>query len=834
MATSVEALLGDVSRRFDDWIDDQGLISTRLTIMRADGVPETYEAKASQHGEARRKVCMLAYSAIQDANAKDVIPPAEPEPSLPASTNITPGGDAGNAPSTSTPSQQANTSAPQMPALGMPPMPFPLPFVLDPQQGLGEALQSAYGLPPFINPLSVLPPYMPMPPMVSMNPDGSVLRPTSARPPQPHRKMSSGARDVFPPGSKRHKVSGNAETRNPWTELISRKAGTPENGAGKSGARGSISPNVNGTSWTERKSGAKIKGADTGDGQEGVSEDGDDVPLTKYPRTDRIVSENDGAGAALPGATSRTGNSEKAPGEVGPSSKEGADVRPGIDDNGEDYVSQLNMMSQKSSRISTPVFSYERDNRNGSKASGPWICAAHVQCKESDDQDAREIRYEITARNKKDARKRAARLIVNELTSLGFGAGLGADEGGPSTPEKGQAVDADKDIDESTSINILFHLFQKGHLLSRPEFSIAPEDGPGANGQRWKCELRLRSKEHGEIEVRRRSAQKRFAKQAAALKAVEKLRELKIPGLDDLNAARRAALKAGRREFNFDDPNLANTDEMVRESDGEGDVDLDTGLPDIGDGSGGVFSAPPDFKVVIARSAEDCKDWVEKNLREVSDIGVYLDCPSIQRDLQPVAKMAAFDISRYKQSTMDCRVVSFSTKESSLLLCATNLRKNGCTEGKGCWIPSAAVAVLEDRKINKHGVLVDAAALIMRALYGVSCVSMHDLSVSSFALCGHWVEHKRQILAPIDRLVTVWLRQKFQPFSQTAIEGIEGLAGVLEKSTDFVCPAVYVALACCRVQECIQRVATAKRGQLFGYAAEFDELCSRLTNEPPT
>lgn len=901
MMQELDALLGDSPRRFHDWQDENGQFASRLTITSPDGVENVYQASAGRHDLARRRVCTTAYESIQRSMASVAVAPVPGAGYAPFSY-APPGGPYPVPPQglQGLAAEQLRYSG--TPVQQFPSYPNPSPGTIGPQgPGLRGDQQQPMGnfssspvssLPPHVYPMPPPAASVPMisrfddarPPQFARTPPYAVAplpTPPPVAPPAYLRVAGGGpaghipytgtneglsqfgpgapniASDVALRTSSQNPPYGNGATprfASPIAQMaagqtISRQAAQPNHSHSYQRQElyrdRHVNPRSSGYGSNKGKSHAADSRARLHSGMVTKRErSSDGWSRAVMPRAAAIAlgrNGNVGMQQSTPVSSKSKGplniptapsGLKTTPSSIGLSGPDGDDV----DD--EDYLSQLNILWQRKVVTAAPVFTYERHDGQSKAEAALWGCTVKISINPPGSEKVQKVTRSLIARSKKDARKKAAKVVLADLAEINPAVTkLGEPDGKSAASPAANSEMADMPSGAGTATSILNQLWQKEYFKSRPEFNTEAAGGPSGVG-RWRCDLVIRTKEFGVVAVFHISTQKKMAKQMSAWKGVEKLRELKMPGIDEVNVHSKPDVTGEvHRGIDITDPALANTEEMVRGSDDEGDDKLDDVPLKTGDLFGSRLKLPVGFDLTVASSPAKCDEWIEKYCPEGTVLGVYLDSKSARRLFAAFAKCAGVSIEEHIMDEPRLRVICLSAMNRGLLLRAALLEKDATGFERSSWVPSSVLRLLERQGVHKHGVLLDEGKLVLATMHGARCQAMHDVSVSSFALSGLAAAKRRTILAPLGVLVTHWLQQDFNPFSpgcyQSCAEVLSTSSDMEEGDAQLSGPCLLAAYACMCIQERIAHVASTKRLQLYGNVTEFEELSDRLMSRTP-
>jgi hypothetical protein len=556
------------------------------------------------------------------------------------------------------------------------------------------------------------------------------------------------------------------------------------------------------------------------------------------------------------------------------------------DDDGDNHLTKFNELCQRGiAGLRTPKYNYiNLGPRAGTSLK--WQCTATTAAKGPGDSEPVTLSQVVVGKNKKDARRIAARQLLAELVEREFLTQAVVDSKGTFAPPsaRGQGsgsgngqLTAAEARDIAAAVSILNQLWQKENFTCKPKWVNAPVSS-GATG-RWRCTLLIRTRKFGDVEVESVLSQKKQARQMAAHLAVQKLRQMGFPGIDDINVHAKPQANVMARPPLSDDSDGSSDDgrapartlndatrrRLDTEVESDGELPPAAGAGAASSGFGSLFGVPADAVVVIAKSIRECGEWVADNAADGTTLGVYLDSHSVRESFKSCAEGAGVDVESSAFLGNECRVIGLSTGKSTLLVAAHLLgdaRAAAAAEaepasGGGdeavkpetpaaavngpvanrpqearCWVPKPVRFVLERKECVKYGVGVEEGVIALRVCHGIQCRGLHELSVLSVALMGAPTKRSRILPSPRE-LVHDWLNQRLSPFSKASLKSVDGLAALVEATEDVVAPAIPAAIACSLIQRRVQETAESRRRKRYTNREEYMELCNRLCL-PPT
>lgn len=992
-----EMLLGDVSRRFDDWIVD-GVYFSRLTVVRSDGVPQTFEASSASHEEARRQACVLAASALrmnsingmyredEDALRNDGCATDEysssshPHTALDSqsahlySTDMSLNRTSGFQPSFSyannapdiprypmqysdaedfqTPSTPPFHDDSYSPTAGVPRLQqnnFPSSHVvesqdLDPIDGQlntrcdaaqthGNLFNSpqyshAYPMQPGQYPPSILsvPPVSSVPLYYCNRNQGTVQTPVQGerspatpmsvfetafgrQPPWPQTPFQQTHGDTVWNQGFDHpaqgQVSGQLPDRGRFQRDYVHDRRSPHirpamcttDESSDSFRKGGIARMDHRSSpWSGENGFGSATCCDmTPEGERTLSAE-------QYGRRYRTHVGQGGDSDFLGGGRfshsphaglSKRPRFESDHGEELTENKQ--ELHPveetGGSDEDDNHLARFNELCQRGvASLCAPKYQY-RHILDRVMDGYRWECIGTTTAQPPESQEFVTLSKTGRGKNKKDARRSAARLLLRELVDNGIISKELSDPRNPVVLQSSVEDETDEAMSAEVvlSVKILNELWQKARFICKPKWSVVPvSTGPAG---RWRCDLLIKTKECGNIETFHVSCQKKLARQMASHNAVQILKSYNFPGLFSRTSERDTddeefETESGDEELGF----AARNAECFNED----QVDHAVRPFDVTHSSfGSDFTLPENYTVAVAYSDADCNSWISENVKDSSSLGLYLDSYSMREALVRYANEADVDTQGEAYKSNECRVICFGTSTSALLVCAhafeqdgkhdsssatknrdeveihaaeaendpsddNNRKEAGATTAvqtedpslheqlptpypddlqatpaqlKVSWIPSSIKALLEQENTVKYVILADEGALVLRIRHGIRCRKLYDLSVASVALKGLLARSQGGLPQP-DELVHDWLRRRFSPFSPGTFDTVPHIFDLLKSSKDIVLPAVPVALATSILQQRVSETAESRRRKRYGAMHAFEELRNRLCSQP--
>lgn len=355
-------------------------------------------------------------------------------------------------------------------------------------------------------------------------------------------------------------------------------------------------------------------------------------------------------------------------------------------EDGDNCLTKFNELCQKGiAGLRAPKYQYVyRGPRPGS---GPrWECTATTAAKHANSEEPVTLSTLVTAKNKKDARRIAAKKLLQELVNREILTKDTIDTKGGAGAEASQENVQSSDMTPAmvkecaAAVSILNQLWQKGKFLCQHKYTLQPVSS-GANG-RWKCNLFIKTRQKGDVEASHEASQKKQARAIAAYLAVEKLKEMKFPGINEINVDAKpqsnvstSVPKCGSEGSSDggsdDDVTLAaaldeTTGASSEDEDEEHDMDVFAG----GGAFGGHFAVPNDVSILIAKDVADCNSWVAENAGDGCKLGLYLDSASAREAFKAFAKKGGIEINSEEFRTESCRAICFASNRSAIFVCA--------------------------------------------------------------------------------------------------------------------------------------------------------------------
>lgn len=513
---------------------------------------------------------------------------------------------------------------------------------------------------------------------------------------------------------------------------------------------------------------------------------------------------------------------EKVKPETSKTSDAAQDFSSSDEEDGEDHISTLHVMSQRTRKWSNPKFASDHKD-----ARGRWVCTGTVKLLFKDGDES--LKRSVAARSRKKAKQKVSKRLLIALKEMLAEARKGEGSGGGSSPAE-EVEDMEKSIGISTAVGALCQLWHRRKLDTQVDTRFEE-----IGGGRWRCTFIMAVSGIGRVKVSEDASQKKLAKNNASLRALQRLRELKVIRAEDYANLRPCQEEKGIGEYTSmveKKKYTAMKGDVVQISDDEEDVHK-VGVHDSDEGR---FLLPKQFSVVIARTSQQCEEWRKSHATQGSEVGVFVDSGSARREFDSLLR----DRASTHIGTSDVgsgKVLCFSTKTTSLVV-----REDKCTDedsrGKDCvkgfWIPEPVRTLLCDRTIQKHGHNIDDGLMCLRQHHDVQASALSDVAVLSSS-SRPWVHsNDKRILHGLGELIKYWLKKEL---TNTRLKdmwknasSVEGALG--SEADEPIGIAILSAYACTCIQEQIQEEAVHKRTQIYGEAAEFRELSRRLMHSP--
>lgn len=503
---------------------------------------------------------------------------------------------------------------------------------------------------------------------------------------------------------------------------------------------------------------------------------------------------------------------------------EGGEYSSGDDEDGEDHISTLHVMTAKLRRWTLPDFDYGRkDNR--------WVCSGSVRLLPFREGD-KPILKTVSARNRKKAKQKASKHLLSTLKQL-----LSSLKERDSSDNDGsagtQVVVTERSTCISTAIGALNQLWHWHKLDTQPDARFEELEAG-----KWRCTFVMTIPEIGTVNVSDVGPQKKVAKSSASFKALERLRELKVIRPDEFASVKQnkvakedeeRPVPKEQKDSQAMRPKVAKED-IVQMSDEEGEVlDMEEETFD------GRFRLPNEYSLVIASSAHDCDVWRKMHAESGSEIGVYIDSWNA-REVFDDADTAAVSKSASSGGTLKDKILCFCDKNSALVVRGGDCRESNARElydADGFWIPEAVRILLKDGGVRKHGHSIDDGLMSLRQLRDIRARAVNDISISSAALGSSDQIDGTRVLRGMGELTKHWLKKEVVSLKLKDVLTKEAkVDDAPEHKDDLIGMAVLSAFGSLCIQEQLKHASARKTTQVHGAAAEFRELSKRLMHNP--
>ncbi|CDF37445.1 unnamed protein product [Chondrus crispus] len=493
-------------------------------------------------------------------------------------------------------------------------------------------------------------------------------------------------------------------------------------------------------------------------------------------------------------------------------------------EDGEDHVSTLHVLSQRLRKWTNPVFAWDRKD-----ARGHWVCTGTVKVLFKEGEEF--LKKTVNAKSRKRAKQKVSKQLIAALKEMIAASRKAESSGDAGSPSE----EIDKMTGISTAVGALTQLFHRHKLDTQPDTRFE-EIGGGL----WRCTVIMAISGVGKVKVSEEGPQKKLAKSVASLKALERLRELKVIRPEEFSHLKLCQTgKEGREAVSAKEANKMRSarEDIVQISDDDDDDDDDGEKKVTTEEDGeGRFLLPKHYLIVEATKPEHCEEWRTTHAKPGSEIGVFVDSCSARREFDGL-KTNRVSADGVTKDIGSIRVLCFSTKTSCLVV-----RKDKCTDEKskdkdceeGLWLPEAVCTLLCDRKIQKHGHNVDDGLVWLREYHGIQAWGMNDVSILSSASRSWSHCSNTRVLHGIHELMKYWLKKELVSVCLKDVwrKGSASDEAVVPEGDDTTGMAVVSAFACMCIQEQIRDEAVHKRTRLYGAAAEFRELSKRLMHDP--
>lgn len=850
----LESLLGAAPHRFDDWIDEGHFVS-RLTVVRSDGIQQTFEARATDHATARQQACALALSATSTsvhpfvapsmpwshgpssalqvmggghgAVTPVLLPDAAPPPTVPPSlplgmTSTAPQHNFGNYPLQQ--NEQLLHSSPYM-QIQQHPQPQPQTQQLPCFQGPADfgGISEVIGQPLF---------------RIDRTPSRADNQASLETVPVPDQECEL-------PGQSTGMTSPTCESDSKAVALVNLQdrgiPGPRPSGAmvrfGKETEQGISSPDLNGISPGDAHVGLEpsSQSAPPLQGNQSralharafVPDVDDRAPAPKRRRANAVSSSADSQPVSGLGTNSLTKNADGT---------ETDDE----DDPEDDHLTTYNELCQRGvAKLEVPRYIYTQLSPTLSRPR--WECRATAAATQPRSGASVTITKTVIGKSKRDSRRVAAKALLSELVDRKIiSQATVATKGYYMTPaprlpahsKSTSKIDSKQLAEAAAAVSILNQLWQKERFDGKPKWTLTPTSSGGMS--QWICTVFIKTREVGDVSAESTQPQKKCAKQLASYNAVQKLKSLGFPDFETINVQPKPqanVMKSVPQDLDASDKNalqsLKTMDEGTkRRLDSEvctsGEVATVQGDGGIDSGLGTAFQVPAEVKTLIARNVGDVNEWIAGNLADGASLGLCLDSKSLRETLEKEAKECSVDVKAASFSTQECRAIALSTGKSAILVAASLLEP--CVGSD--WIPKTLKFMLERYECAKFGFGLDEGAIVLRSSHGIQCANLNNLGSSSHTLKEDWNLKQGKFFTPAG-LVSDWLNRKLLPFTDACVESVNGLAQALKCTDHVIAPVLILAVACSLIQGRLQQGIEERRRKGFN-RDDYMELSNRL------
>lgn len=841
----LESLLGTNPHRFDDGTDDADCVS-RLTIAGADGVPRTYEARAGDHATARQQACVLAAS-HRRAGSQLLLP--MPMPWSNATSSAPPGLDGGLGDGMPVPPQDTAAPSAVMP-VAMPCLtPLGMSLSLS-HRRVGSYSFQRLGQPALLSTSSNMqrskqhltqtqqpekpPPASqlgiqevgagdtgtaPVQPLfrIDRKPsrvDDIISSPNEASPCQEHERTSEDLGMACAGGKLSYQQRSSVNFRDPGVQ------GTPRCGAA------SGSGTESGVTVPESKLNRSSHEVHHGcTPRTGISSPSEIPPWMgpSFVRTGGPDVYNCASGFKMHKTTA--GAFEMVPAappvialHTNTEMTKRASIEAGHDSDGEDdYPSTYNELCQRGvANLTVPKYTYV--DLSSGNVNSEWECCATIAATPPGGESPITITKTVRGRNKRDARRVAAKSFLSELVKRKIISRATVDtkeivgnSAARFTPcssvslERESKVTAKQVAEAAEAVSILNQLWQKERFDGKPKWTFTPASS-GATGH-WKCTILIRTKQFGDVSAECTQSQKKLARHFVAYCVVQKLRRLGFPGIDNVNVQPRQQSNVVLSVADDSDEGSKSAPQSMKALDDAAKSKLDSAGHASGEvadfpkdcrvdsGFGAFFQVPSTVKTFLARNVGDVNQWIAENVSDGAALGLCLDSKDLRRALEGEAKNCHVDVESAAFRSDECRAIALSTEKSAILVAASLLES---CEGAD-WIPKSIKFMLERNECAKYGFGLEEGAIVLRYSHDIHCANLNNLSSSSHALKEDWhVTQGKAITA--SRLVSECVNQRLSPFSNVCLESVTGLAEAVKSTEHVIAPVITLAVVCSMIR----------------------------------
>lgn len=503
---------------------------------------------------------------------------------------------------------------------------------------------------------------------------------------------------------------------------------------------------------------------------------------------------------------------------------------PEREDDGVDYVSRVNMIAQKGKHCTSLASNFVQLRLGSDPGCGGWRCKMSVKLLPPSENGEHEIleRNDV-ARSRRRAKQWTAKALLSALEELidqrlKNGSDKDVNSVSPEVLKARELVSGTK-----SGSAILQKLWQAGCLACPPDFRH--EQHGGSDSDQWKCFVTFSLR--GEAEKRmfdEVGCSKKLSKHLVALKAVNELANLGISTAQGYVKALEVAETTEVAEYKSLADCANASDAIVHTSDEESvadasDVDIES--------RDSTLLLPKDYRVVIARSEDDCEAWFKEFGKRDAEFGLFIESKEELRMFENRRQESGIE-----QGNKEIRypILCFSTSTSALVI-FPNVR---FVEDKSTAqiphdddefrLPGAVELALENPRWKMHGLFLDEGLDRLRYGCGLEPRSVNDVAVTSLAIAGVGKVTGGYFPSSLKQLVKFWLQKDIGEASGGGIwaEKSDSPVEMQEKSDGVLGLGVLCSYACFCLHETIAQSARRKRMQMYGTAAEFTELSKRL------
>lgn len=472
---------------------------------------------------------------------------------------------------------------------------------------------------------------------------------------------------------------------------------------------------------------------------------------------------------------------------------------------GKDYVSDLNILKDKVRGIFEGI-SYAKPVgqtwRNGGRYVQYWTVSVKIGNKLGKDEEEEHLAACGTGKTRKNAKQAAAKKlmsIINEELDK-------AKKNGDDINSLKKGAPKPTVSKESSPISALTEWWQKGLLTEAPSFTWKDTDGADDDGRRqtrYVCVLAVTVKALGKEKMfEATDSVKKGAKGKVAAVAVKYIKELKLTGFEEALKPKKLA-----------DPQRALADSLRKAMQNENVADTPCGhifYEGDDDYLAGeayarpVFSLPEEFEVRVAKSEEECVQWISTKLNGVSEIGVYFDAVRAREEMRSIAEKAGFRLEKCEPEKFVCELICLATNTSALVVHTARFKYV---------LPSAIANLFKNKYVEKITACSSSLLIGLCYTFDVTAANVVDLATCSYSLTGR-IEGTREIIPTLQTMTRSWLKKVMEPFSfgETAAEGT--LEHSKQKDEGFEAFAVQSAFVVLQIMKKCESMAAVKTGEV--------------------